>query len=75
MKTVKHEIKLEKSVKIILGVLAIGILLHAFPIINKGIFSKANAFTLPDTWEHAGQGPIYRVTLCDSKNRCGYTGK
>ena len=30
MKTVKHEIKLEKSVKIILGVLALGIFLNAF---------------------------------------------
>ena len=32
MKTVKHEIKLERSVKIILGVFAVGILLHAFTI-------------------------------------------
>ena len=30
MKTVKHEIKLERSVKIILGVLAVGVLLNAF---------------------------------------------
>ena len=30
MKTIKHEIKLEKSVKIILGVLALGIFLNAF---------------------------------------------
>lgn len=30
MKTVKHEIKLEKSVKIILGILAVGIFLNAF---------------------------------------------
>ena len=29
MKTVKYEIKLEKSVKIILGILAVGILMHA----------------------------------------------
>ena len=39
MKTVKHEIKLERSVKIILGVFALGILLHAFPIIKKGFFA------------------------------------
>ena len=32
MKTVKHEIKLERSVKIILGVLAVGVLLKAFTI-------------------------------------------
>ena len=67
MKTVKHEIKLERSVKIILAVLAVGILLHAFPIINKGIFSKANAGLA------AGEGPIHRVTLCNHNNRCGYT--
>ena len=30
MKTVKHDVKLEKSVKIILGILAVGILLNAF---------------------------------------------
>ena len=30
MKTIKHEIKLERSVKIILGTLALGILLNAF---------------------------------------------
>ena len=30
MKTVKHEIKLERSVKIIFGVLAVGIFLNAF---------------------------------------------
>ena len=63
MKTVKHEIKLERSVKIILGVFAVGILLHAFPIINKGLFTEANA---------VGQGPIHRVTLCDFGGDCGY---
>ena len=30
MKTVKHEIKLERSVKIILAVFAVGVLLNAF---------------------------------------------
>ena len=30
MKTVKYEVKLERSVKIILGVLAVGILFNAF---------------------------------------------
>ena len=37
MKTVKYEIKLEKSVKIILGVLAIGILVNAFNPKDFGI--------------------------------------
>ena len=54
MKTIKHEIKLERSVKIILGVFAVGILLHAFPIINKGLFTKANAYS----------SEVYRVKLC-----------
>ena len=63
MKTVKHEIKLERSVKIILGVFAVGILLHAFPIINKGLFTDANAY---------GQGPIHRVALCHAyTDKCG----
>ena len=30
MKTINHEIKLETSVKIIMGILALGILLNAF---------------------------------------------
>ena len=55
MKTVKYEIKLEKSVKIILGVLALGILLHAFPMTGQGLFSKAEAYS----------SEVYRVTICD----------
>ena len=62
MKTVKHEIKLERSVKIILRVFAVGILLHAFPIMEKGLFADANA---------VGQGPIHRVALCDYDGDCG----
>ena len=41
MKTIKHEIKLERSVKIILGVLALGIFLNAFAI--DDIISPAEA--------------------------------
>ena len=59
MKTVKYEIKLEKSVKIILGALALGILLHAFPMTGQGLFSKAEAYS----------SEVYRVTLC---NQYGY---
>ena len=68
MKTVKHEIKLERSVKIILGVLALGIFLNAFATpISQELFGikDANAF---------GQGPIYRVTLCGKTSGCGYIG-
>ena len=46
MKTIKHEIKLERSVKIILGVLALGIFLNAFATpISKELFGikKASA--------------------------------
>ena len=37
MKTIEHKIKLEKSVKIMLGVLALGVMLNAFssPIFNE----------------------------------------
>ena len=55
MKIVKYEIKLEKSVKIILGVLAAGVLLHALPMAGQGLFSKAEAYS----------SEVYRVTLCD----------
>ena len=41
MKTVKHEIKLERSVKIILAVFAVGVLLNAFTI--GDIISSAEA--------------------------------
>ena len=41
MKTVKHEIKLERSVKIILAVFAVGVLLNAFTI--GDIISPAEA--------------------------------
>ena len=51
MKTVKHEIKLERSVKIILGVLALGIFLNAFATpISKELFGIKDA--------HAYQGSI-----------------
>ena len=67
MKTIKHEIKLERSVKIILGVLALGIFLNVFATpIGKELFATkdANAF---------GQGPIYKVALCSRGNgECGY---
>ena len=66
MKTVKHEIKLERSVKIILGVFALGIFLNAFATpISKELFATKDA-------NAAGQGPVHRVTLCDYKDDCGY---
>ena len=62
MKTVKYEIKLERSVKIVLGVLAVGILFHALPIIDKGLFTEAYAYSRE----------IFRVVLCDGTGRCGF---
>ena len=41
MKTVKHEIKLERSAKIILAVFAVGVLLNAFAIVD--LISPAKA--------------------------------
>ena len=65
MKTVKHEIKLERSVKIILGVLALGIFLNAFATpISKELFGTKDANAI-------GQGPIHRVALCDGAGYCG----
>ena len=72
MKTIKHEIKLEKSVKIIFAILAVGVFLNAFATpIGQELFSikDANAQTL--AFPYAGQGQIHRVTLCDGYNQCG----
>ena len=65
MKTIKYEVKLERSVKIILGVLAVGILFHALPIIDKGLFTEAYAYSRE----------AYRVVLCDGTNTCGFVPK
>ena len=69
MKTIKHEIKIERSVKIILAVFAVGVFLNAFatPIGTELFGSKgANA-----SWTF-GDGPIHRVTLCGKVSGCGY---
>ena len=66
MKTIKHEIKLERSVKIIFAILAVGVFLNAFATpIGKELLSikDANAF---------GEGPIYKVAICDRFRGCGY---
>ena len=60
MKTIKHEIKLERSVKIILGVLALGIFLNAFAI--DDIISPAKADHNTDGWLHRGYGSSH-VTI------------
>ena len=60
MKTVKHEIKLERSVKIILAVFAVGVLLNAFTI--GDIISPAEASHNTDTHLHRGYGSLH-VTI------------
>ena len=55
MKTVKHEIKLERSVKIILGVFALGVLLNAFAIVD--LISPAKASHA--TWGKTGLGVVH----------------
>ena len=45
MKTIKYEVKLEKSVKIILGILAVGVLFNAFSTpIAVELFGIKDAF-------------------------------
>ncbi len=75
MKTVKHEIKLERSVKIILCIFAVGVFLNAFATpIAKELFATKDAIAAEEAWpSHVGEGPIHRVTLCNHNNRCGYT--
>ena len=84
MKTVKHEIRLERSVKIILGVFALGIFLNAFATpIGQELFSIKDANAATQTWPNTGtdkdkfvclsvQGPIHRIALCNYQSVCGY---
>ena len=65
MKTVKHVIKLERSVKIILGIFAVGIFLNAFATpISKEIFGIKNAHA---AWGHNSiNAPFYiRCSGCN----------
>ena len=58
MKTIKYEVKLETSVKIIFGVLALGIFLNAFatPIAQE-------LFGISDAYAEAGHGDPLRVWI------------
>ena len=51
-RVVEHEIKLEKSVKVILGVLALGVLLNAF----APVFDVREAFATLGGYSH---DPVY----------------
>ena len=59
-RVVEHEIKLEKSVKIILGVLALGVLLNAF----APVFDVRKAFA--DSALGTYSNPVY----IDCKSGC-----
>jgi hypothetical protein len=55
-RVVEHEIKLEKSVKVILGVLALGVLLNAF----------APAFSVREAFAELGYGDSIDVKVSQS---------
>ena len=62
-KIIQYEIKLEKSVKIILGILAVGILLNAFSFQNlaiKDVFAT----------NHAELGTKYNPLFIECKSGC-----
>ena len=60
MKTIKYEVKLERSVKIILGTLALGIFLNAFQTpIAQELFGIKNALAEAIT----GFGPNQAVEI------------
>ena len=59
MKTIKHEIKLERSVKIIFAILAVGVFLNAFAIVD--LISPAEARHDPNN-SHRGLGSLH-VTI------------
>jgi hypothetical protein len=52
-RTIKHEIKLEKSVKIILAILAVGVFLNAF----------APAFSVKEAFAELSHGSFLNVDL------------
>ena len=67
MKTIKYEVKLEKSVKVILGTLVFGIILNAFLTpIGQELLGIKNA--------NAG-GPIHKIAICDETgSKCAGIG-
>ena len=57
MKTIKYEVKLEKSVKVILGAFAFGIILNAFVTpMGQELFGIKNA---------NAAGPVHKIAICD----------
>ena len=56
MKTIKYEVKLEKSVKVILGAFAFGIILNAL-VSNTG----QELFGIKDA---NAAGPVHKIAIC-----------
>ena len=57
MKTIKYEIKLEKSVKVILGAFAFGIILNALVTpVGQELFGIKNA---------NAAGPVHKIAICN----------
>ena len=57
MKTIKYEVKLEKSVKVILGAFAFGIILNAL-VSNTG----QELFGIKDA---NAAGPVHKIAICN----------
>ena len=63
MKTIKYEVKLEKSVKVILGAFAFGIILNAF-VSSAG----QELFGIKDA---KAAGAVQKIAICESNGiRC-----
>ena len=58
VKTIKYEVKLEKSVKVILGAFAFGIILNAL-VSNTG----QELFGIKDA---NAAGPVHKIAICNS---------
>ena len=58
-RVVEHKIKLEKSVKVILGVLALGVLLNAF----APVFDVRNAYAELFHDKYGGDGRFYKESI------------
>ena len=66
MKTIKYEIKLERSVKVILGAFAFGIILNAFVTpTGQELFGIKNA---------NAAGPVHKIAICDMRGNCAEVG-
>ena len=69
VKTIKYEVKLEKSVKVILGAFAFGVILNAL-VSNTG----QELFGIKDA---NAAGPVHKIAICNEVGSIctGITGK